>query len=149
MHTPYKPKKSFQLKQADVTHNWFILDATGKTLGRFASEITKILRGKHKPTFTSYIDGGDGIIVINAEKIAVTGNKAATKEYIHYTGGMGGLRRTPYRVMKEKKPEYIIQHAVKAMMPRTRLASAQYKRLKVFVGTEHNMTAQKPINATI
>jgi ribosomal protein L13, bacterial type len=145
----YKQQKTFQLKEADVKRNWFILDATGKTLGRFASEITKILRGKHKPTFTTYIDGGDGVIVINADKIVVTGNKEATKVYINYTGWMSGLRETPYRVMKERKPAYIIEHAVKAMMPRTRLANAQYKRLRVNVGAEHNMTAQKPITATI
>ena len=149
MHTPYKPQKTFQLKQADVVHNWYVLDASGKTLGRFASEITKVLRGKNKPTFTSYMDGGDGVIVINAEQILVTGNKAATKIYHHYTGAIGGLRKTPYRTMKEKKPAFIIEHAVKAMMPRSRLANAQYKRLKVFVGKEHNMVAQKPITAII
>lgn len=145
----FQQQKSFQLKEADVKRNWFILDATGKTLGRFASEITKILRGKHKPTFTSFIDGGDGVIIINADKIAVTGNKEATKEYIHYTGGIGGLRRTPYRVMLARHPERIIQRAVEAMMPRTRLANAQLKRLRIFAGAEHNMSAQKPINATI
>ncbi|HEV8052239.1 MAG TPA: 50S ribosomal protein L13 [Parachlamydiaceae bacterium] len=145
----FKQQKTFQLKEADVKRNWFVLDATGKTLGRFASEITKILRGKHKPTFTSYIDGGDGIIVINAEKIVVTGNKEAQKEYIHYTGGIGGLRRIPYRTVMARKPAHIIEHAVKVMMPKTRLANAQYKRLRVFVGAEHNMSAQKPINATI
>lgn len=145
----FKQQKSFQLKEADIKRNWFVLDASGKTLGRFASEITKILRGKHKPTFTSYIDGGDGVIIINAEKIVVTGNKEATKEYIDYTGSIGGLRRTPYRTMMARKPAHIIQHAVKAMMPKTRLANAQYKRLRVFVGAEHDMAAQKPINATI
>ena len=145
----FKQQKSFQLKEADVKRSWFVLDASGKTLGRFASEITKILRGKHKPTFTTYIDGGDGVIIINAEKILVTGNKEAQKEYIHYTGYMGGLRRTPYRTMMARKPAHIIEHAVKAMMPKTRLANAQYKRLRVFVGGEHDMAAQKPINATI
>lgn len=145
----YQQQKTFQLKEADVKRNWFVLDATGKTLGRFASEITKILRGKHKPTFTTYIDGGDGVIVINAEKIAVTGNKEAQKEYIHYTGHINGLRRIPYRTMLARKPAHIIEHAVKAMMPKTRLANAQYKRLRVYAGAEHDMAAQKPINATI
>ena len=149
MYKPQKQHKSFQLKEGELARNWFILDASGKTLGRFASEITKVLRGKHKPTFTTYIDGGDGVIVINADKIVVTGNKEAHKKYIYYTGSMSGLREIPYRTMQAKKPEYIIEHAVKAMMPRTRLANAQYKRLRVFAGTEHNMTAQKPINATI
>lgn len=145
----YKQKKSFQLKEADVKRNWFILDATGKTLGRLASEVTKILRGKHKPTFTTFIDGGDGVIIINAEKIVVTGNKEAEKKYIYYTGSMSGLREVPYRTMKARKPEYIIEHAVKAMMPRTRLANAQLKKLRVFAGAEHNLTAQKPVQATI
>lgn len=144
-----KQQKTFQLKQADIKRTWFILDATGKTLGRFASEITKILRGKHKPTFTTYIDGGDGIIVINADKIVVTGNKEANKEYRYYTGSMSGLREVPYRTMQARHPEYIIEHAVKCMMPRTRLANAQLKRLRVFAGPEHNMDAQKPIQANI
>lgn len=142
-------QKTFQLKQADITRTWFILDATGKTLGRFASEITKILRGKHKPTFTSFIDGGDGVIIINADKIAVTGNKEAEMIYRYYTGSMSGLREIPYRTMKARKPEYIVEHAVKKMMPRTRLANAQLKRLRIFAGNEHNMTAQKPVNANI
>ena len=145
----FKQQKSFQLKEADIKRSWFVLDAAGKTLGRFASEITKILRGKHKPTFTSFMDGGDGVIIINAEKIIVTGNKEAQKEYIDYTGSVGGLRRTPYRTMMVRKPAHIIEHAVKAMMPKTRLANAQYKRLRVFVGAEHDMAAQKPINAII
>jgi large subunit ribosomal protein L13 len=144
-----KRQKSFQLKEADVKRSWFILDASGKTLGRFASEITKILRGKHKPTFTTYIDGGDGVIIINADKIVVTGKKEAQKNYIYYTGSMGGLREVPYKTMKARHPEYIIEHAVKTMMPRTRLANAQLKRLRIFAGTEHNMAAQKPISANI
>lgn len=144
-----KQQKTFQLKPTDVKRSWFILDAAGKTLGRLASEITKILRGKHKPTFTTYIDGGDGVIVINAEQVAVTGNKEANKIYRYYTGYMSGMREIPYRVMKERKPEYIIEHAVKCMMPKTRLAEAQYKRLRVYAGSEHDMAAQKPIHANI
>ena len=149
MLTKQRPQKSFQLKQADVKHNWYILDASGKTLGRFASEITKILRGKNKPTFTTYIDGGDGVIVVNAEKITVTGNKEAEKTYISHSGFMGGQREIPYRTMKARHPDYIIEHAVKKMMPRTRLANAQLKRLRIFAGSEHNMEAQKPVHANI
>lgn len=145
----FKQQKTFILKEADIKRNWFVLDATGKTLGRFASEITKILRGKHKPTFTTFIDGGDGVIVINADKIVVTGNKEAQKEYVYYTGYINGQRRIPYRTMMARKPTHIIEHAVKAMMPKTRLANAQYKRLRVYAGAEHDMAAQKPINATI
>lgn len=144
-----KQPKTFQLKEADVKRNWIILDATGKTLGRLASEITKILRGKHKPTFTTYIDGGDGVIVLNCEKVAVTGNKEATKIYRYYTGAIDGLREIPYRTMKARKPTYMIERAVKGMMPKTRLANAQLKRLRIFVGDEHNMAAQKPIQANI
>jgi large subunit ribosomal protein L13 len=141
--------KTIMHRKEDSKPAWFVLDATGKTLGRFATEITKILRGKHKPTFTTYSDAGDGVIVLNADKIHVTGNKEAAKEYISYTGYMGGLRRTPYRVMKSRKPEYIIEHAVKGMMPRSRIARAQLKRLRVFAGNEHNLEAQKPIKANI
>ena len=147
--TKMQQQKTFQLKQADIKRTWFILDATGKTLGRFASEITKILRGKHKPTFTSFIDGGDGVIIINADKIVVTGNKEANMIYKYYSGGIGGLREIPYRVMKARKPDYIVEHAVKKMMPRTRLANAQLKRLRIFAGAEHNMTAQQPVQAHI
>lgn len=141
--------KTFILKEGEITRNWFILDAEGKTLGRFASEVSKILRGKHKPTFTTFIDGGDGVIIINADKIKVTGNKAAQKLYTYYTGSMSGLRQIPYRVMLARKPEYIIERAVKGMMPKTRLANAQLKRLRIYAGKEHDMAAQKPILANI
>ena len=137
------------LSKEDSDQNWIILDAEGKTLGRFASEITKILRGKHKPTFTTFADTGDGVIVINAGKIRVTGNKEATKLYRYYTGFINGLREIPYRTMKARKPHYMIEHAVKGMMPKTRLANAQLKKLRIFAGSEHNLKAQKPINANI
>jgi large subunit ribosomal protein L13 len=141
--------KTILLTKEQNKANWFILDATGKTLGRFAAEVAKILRGKHKPTYTAFADIGDGVIVINADKIHVTGNKEATKLYRYYTGWINGLREVPYRTMKARKPEYIIEHAVKGMMPSTRLARAQLKRLRVFKGAEHNMAAQKPIQANI
>lgn len=136
-------------KKEDSNPTWFILDATGKTLGRFASEIVKILRGKHKPTFTTYADAGDGVIVINAEKILVTGSKEAQKIYRYYTGSVGGMREVPYRKMKTSKPEYIIEHAVKGMMPHSRLANAQMKKLRVFAGSEHDLSAQQPIQVNI
>ncbi len=137
------------LRKEDAKPSWFILDATGKTLGRFASEIAKILRGKHKPTFTSHIDGGDGVIVTNAEKIIVSGSKEAQKLYRHYSGGMGGLREIPYATMKARKPTYIIERAVQGMMPKSRLGKQQVKKLRVYAGTEHNQTAQKPVQANI
>jgi large subunit ribosomal protein L13 len=142
--------KTFLLKKNDVKQTWFVLDASGKTLGRFCSEVAKIIRGKHKATFTPSLDSGDGVIVINADKIQVSGNKEATKEYVYYTGAMGGLRKVPYRTMKARKPEYLIEHAVEGMMPKTRLAKQQVKkRLRVFAGAEHDMEAQKPIKANI
>ena len=137
------------VKKEERKPNWFVLDATGKTLGRFASEIAKILRGKHKPIFTSHIDTGDGVIVINAEKIKVTGNKEATKKYIYYTGWMSGLREVPYRTMKARKPTYIIEHAVKGMMPHSRLARAQMKKLRIFADDQHDLQAQTPISVNI
>lgn len=145
----YQPQKTIMHKKEDSKLKWFVLDATGKTLGRFAAEITKILRGKHKPTFTTFADAGDGVIVINADKIHVTGAKEAHKTYHYYTGGIGGLREVPYRTMKARKPEYIIEHAVKGMMPHSRLARAQMKKLRVFAGAEHNLAAQQPIQANI
>jgi large subunit ribosomal protein L13 len=141
--------KTLMLKKKDIKHSWYILDASGKTLGRFSAEVAKVLRGKHKPTFTPYEDCGDGVIVINADKIKVTGNKEAVKLYRYYTGYMGGLRQIPYRTMMERKPYYIIEHAVKGMMPGSRLGRQQAKRLRVFAGADHQMEAQKPINAII
>lgn len=128
---------------------WFILDATGKTLGRFASEVSKILRGKHRPDFTPNVDCGDGVIIINAEKIAVTGSKSRTKVYRHYTGSMSGLRETPYDVVLARHPSRIIERAVSGMMPKTRLARGQMKRLRIFKGDAHTHIAQKPIQAEI
>jgi len=144
-----KQQKSFMLKKEEIKPDWILLDATGKTLGRLATEIAKILRGKHKPTFTSHIDSGDGVIVINAEKVAVTGSKAAQKLYRYYTGYMSGLRVVPFGKMLAKKPQYIIEHAVKGMMPKTRLGRQQLKKLRVVAGGEHHQVAQKPIEAKI
>jgi large subunit ribosomal protein L13 len=136
-------------EQAIKDQKWLILDASGKTLGRFASEVAKILRGKHKTTFTAHVESGDGVIVINADKIVVTGNKEARKIYRYYTGHMGGLREIPYRTMKARKPDYIIFQAVKGMMPKTRLSEHQVRRLRVFAGTKHDMEAQNPVVVNI
>ncbi len=146
---PEQKNKTFTLKTADAKPTWFLLDAAGKTLGRLACEIAKILRGKHKPTFTYNIDGGDGVIVINAEKIHVSGSKEAQKNYRYYTGHIGGLREVPYRVMQKRKPEYIIEHAVSGMMPKTRLGRAQLKKLRIYAGEEHEQGAQRPQVANI
>ncbi len=136
-------------EEADTGKKWFLLDASGKTLGRFCSEIAKILRGKHKPTFTSHVDGGDGVVIINASKIKVTGAKAAQKIYRYHTGAMSGMREIPYEVMLARKPEYIIRKGVKGMMPKTRLAEAQMKKLRIFADDQHDLQAQLPIVAQI
>jgi large subunit ribosomal protein L13 len=141
--------KTYIQKKEEVIRNWIIMDASGKTLGRFATEVARLLRGKHKTTFTPHTDAGDGVIVINAEKIRVTGSKAAQKVYRYHTGYVGGLREIPYLTMQARKPEYIIEHAVKGMMPRSKQANAQLKRLRIFAGTEHNMAAQQPIQTNI
>lgn len=142
-------QKTIMLKNESIKHDWIVFDASGKTLGRLASEIAKVLRGKHKPDFTPYADAGDGVIVINADQVRVTGSKEAQKVYIKHTGFSGGLREIPYKTMQARKPEYIIEHAVKGMMPHSRLARAQLKRLRVFKGKEHYLAAQKPIIANI
>lgn len=140
-----KNNQTTQKKREEVERQWFVFDATGKTLGRFAAEISKVLRGKHRPDYTPHVDGGDGVIVLNADKIEVTGAKKKQKIYRHYTGYMGGLRETPYETMQARKPGFIIEHAVKGMLPKNRLQKLQMKRLRIFAGSEHDMQAQKPI----
>jgi large subunit ribosomal protein L13 len=148
---PMKKNTTLLLTKEDARNarRWFLLDASGKTLGRFAAEVAKILRGKNKPTFTPHVDAGDGVIIINAEKIEVTGAKEAQKIYRYHTGAMSGMREVPYRVMKTRKPDYIIRHAVKGMMPKTRLSEAQLKKLRIYAGDKHDMEAQKPIAVNI
>ena len=136
-------------EQAIKERKWLLLDATGKTLGRFASEVAQILRGKHKTNFTPHVDCGDGVIIINADKIKVTGAKEAQKVYYYHTGAMSGLREVPYRVMKARKPTYILEHAIAGMMPQSRLAKQQLRKLRIFAGAEHDMTAQQPIPLNI
>ena len=137
------------LKKEQKKATWYLLDAKGKTLGRFCAEVAKILRGKHRPDFTPHIDAGDGVVVVNADKIVVTGHKEGQKIYRYYTGFMGGLREIPYRVMQSKKPEYIIEHAVKGMMPKSRLGKQQLRKLRVYKGAEHSLNAQNPINVEV
>jgi large subunit ribosomal protein L13 len=135
--------------KGDLPLQWFLLDAKGKVLGRLASEIAKILMGKHKPTYTPHADTGDGVVIINADQVEVTGMKEAQKVYRYYTGHIGGLREVSYRDMKKRKPHYILEHAVKKMLPKNRLGRAQMKKLRIFCGEEHSMEAQKPIKANI
>ena len=124
---------------------WLLFDAKGKTLGRLASQIAKVLMGKHRPDYTPNNDLGDGVVVINAKEILVTGNKEAQKKYIHHTGFMGGLKTIPYRRMQERFPERIIEIAVKGMMPKTKLGRSMIKKLRVFAGAEHTLDAQQPV----
>jgi large subunit ribosomal protein L13 len=149
--TPKKKNTTVLLtkEEAGSMRKWLILDASGKTLGRFASEIAKILRGKHKTTFTPHVDAGDGVIVINAKDIKVTGAKEAQKIYRYHTGAMSGMREVPYRTMMARKPDYIIMRAVKGMMPKTRLSEAQMKKLRIFADDKHDLPAQAPITVNI
>lgn len=142
-----QPTKFFKTNREKM--GWYIFDAKGKTLGRLASGIANVLRGKHKPTFTPNSDCGDGVIVINAKEVVVTGNKEAQKLYRHYSGFMGGLKEIPYRRMKERHPDRILMHAVKGMMQKNKLGRAQIKKFRVFAGDAHNMQAQQPIQANI
>lgn len=137
------------VRKEDVRKNWIILDASGKTLGRFSSEVAKILRGKHKPSFTPNVDMGDGVIVLNAEKIEVTGGKEASKVYRSYTGYIGGQKEVYYRDLMQKKPTEIIWLAVKGMMPKSRLGKQQLRKLRIFKGNEHSHFAQQPIKVEI
>jgi large subunit ribosomal protein L13 len=135
---------SFIQKPAEVERKWYVVDAEGKTLGRMASEVAAILRGKNKPTFTPHVDCGDYVIVINAEKVAVTGKKRQEKIYKRHTGYPGGLRELTFEQLLEKHPEEVVRHAVKGMMPTGKLGRAMFKKLKVYAGPEHNHQAQKP-----
>lgn len=136
--------KSYIAKPAEIDHKWYVIDAEGKTLGKLAAETASILRGKKKPIYTPHVDCGDYVIVINAEKVHVTGKKEEDKIYAHHTGYPGGLKETTLKEMRAKKPEEIIRHAVKGMMPKGRLGRQMYKKLKVYAGTEHPHAAQKP-----
>jgi len=123
---------------------WLIVDAEGQKLGRLASKVAFVIRGKHKPNFTPHADCGDNVIVINAEKIELSGNKMEVKEYIRHTGYPGGQRVLTAREVMEKHPERLVEKAVKGMLPKNKLGNALYKNLKVYVGSEHGQEAQKP-----
>ncbi len=131
-------------KPAEVRREWYLVDATNKTLGRLASEIAHRLRGKHKPEYTPHVDTGDYIVVINAEKIRVTGNKLADKMYHHHTGYIGNLKSISLGKLLVKAPEQVIQKAVKGMMPKNTLGRAMFKKLRVYAGSEHGHEAQQP-----
>ena len=135
---------TYSPKPGDVERKWYVVDATDKVLGRLASEIAQILRGKRKPEYAPHADVGDHVIVINAEKIKVTGAKAENKVYHRHTGYAGGLRTTPYSRMIERHPDRVIRKAVQGMLPHTRLGRTQIKKLRVYAGAEHRHQAQSP-----
>ncbi len=132
-------------KPAEVKRDWFVIDADGKTLGRLASEVAFRLRGKHKPTYTPHVDTGDYIVIVNAEKIHVTGNKLKDKKYYRHTGYVGNLKETSLGKMLDEKPERVIELAVKGMLPKGPLGREMYRKLKVYAGSEHNHQAQQPL----
>ncbi len=136
--------KTFTAKPAEVTRDWFVVDAAGKTLGRMATEIALRLKGKHKPEYTPHVDTGDYIIVVNAEKVVVTGKKTTDKIYYSYTGFVGGLKTITFDKLQQKAPERIIELAVKGMLPKNPLGRAMFRKLKIFAGPEHEHAAQQP-----
>ncbi|MBE0640702.1 MAG: 50S ribosomal protein L13 [Bacteroidales bacterium] len=136
--------RSISVEAAREQKEWILVDAENQVLGRLASKVATILRGKHKTSYTPHIDCGDNVIIINAEKVVLTGNKLADKEYIHYTGYLGGQRVTTAGEMLRKHPERLVEKAVKGMLPRNRLGREMYRNLRVFVGGEHSHEAQKP-----
>ncbi len=136
--------KSFIAKPHEVERKWYVVDAEGQNLGRLCSEVASILRGKKKPIYTPHVDCGDYVIVINDEKIEVTGKKRQEKIYKRHTGYPGGLRELSFEKLQARKPEEIIEHAVKGMLPNGALGRQMYKKLKVYAGSEHNHSAQKP-----
>lgn len=136
--------KTYSARKEDVKHSWYLVDATDKTLGRISTQIAIRLRGKHKPEYTPHVDIGDYIVVVNAEKVKVTGNKTTDKIYYHHTGYPGGIKSITFEKLIEKAPERVIQMAVKGMMPKNKLSRSMLSKLKVYAGSEHPHEAQQP-----
>lgn len=136
--------KTLSANSKTVTKEWVLVDAEGQPLGRMASKVAKILRGKYKPDFTPHVDCGDNVVIINAEKVSLSGNKWDDKEYISHTGYPGGQRRKTARDLHAKKPEAIVEKAVKGMLPKNKLGAELFRNLRVYAGTEHDQEAQKP-----
>lgn len=136
---------TFMAKASNVSRQWYVIDADGQVLGRLASQVAAMLRGKHKPTYTPHVDTGDYIIVVNAEKVVLTGKKLDQKMYRHHTGYAGGLKEESYRKMMQRKPEFIFKKAVRGMLPSGPLGYAMLRKLRVYRGPEHEQQAQKPV----
>ena len=141
--------KTFSAKPETVKRDWYVVDATGLTLGRLATEVASRLRGKHKPEYTPHVDTGDYIVIVNAEKIHVTGNKAQNKIYYSHTGFPGGLKSMNFEKLNQRAPERIIELAVKGMLPRNPLGRAMYRKMKVYAGGEHPHAAQQPLELKV
>jgi large subunit ribosomal protein L13 len=137
--------RTVSAKKEEVTRQWYVVDAEGQTLGRLSTEIANRLRGKHKASFTPHVDTGDYVVVINAEKVKVTGRKAQDKMYYHHTGFPGGIKSISFEKLVDKSPERIIEAAVKGMMPKNKLSRAMLAKLKIYAGSEHPHEAQQPI----
>ena len=135
---------SFMEKPGKAEVKWYVVDATGVTLGRLASQVASVIRGKHKPTFTPNVDMGDYVIVINTDKVVLTGNKLEDKMYTYHTGYVGGLKQIPYKTMMANKSDVVVYEAVKGMLPKNKLGKQMLKKLRVFKGAEHGHAAQKP-----
>ena len=136
--------KTYMAKSQDVKRDWYVVDASGMTLGRLASQVASVLRGKNKPTFTPNVDTGDFVIVLNSDKVVLTGKKLEQKMYTYHTGYIGGLKQTPYKDMMAKKSDVVVYEAVKGMLPKNSLGRQMLTKLRVYKGGEHNHQAQQP-----
>ena len=136
--------KSYIAKPLEIERKWYVIDAEGQTLGRLATQVATILRGKHKPTYTPHVDTGDHVIIINCEKVVLTGKKLDQKKFRWHTGYLGGLKERSYRDMMDKQPEKVFMHAVKGMLPKNSLGSQMLRKLRVYSGPEHDHHAQMP-----
>jgi len=136
--------KTYSPKPGDIERAWFVVDATDLPLGRLASEVAQLLRGKHKPTYAPHVDGGDFIVVVNAEKVAVTSDKSQTKIYYRHSGYPGGIKAETFESLRQRRPEAIIERAVRGMLPKTKLGRQMARKLKVYAGPDHPHEAQKP-----
>ena len=140
--------KTFVATPSNIERQWLVIDASGKTLGRLATEVARLLRGKHKPTYTPFADTGDYVIVVNASKMVLTGKKLDQKLYRHHSGFPGGMTEVDYRTMMDKKPEKVLELAVKGMLPKNSLGRQMFRKLHVYAGPEHEQAAQKPVEYT-
>lgn len=136
--------KTYTVKKDDIERAWWVVDAEDRVLGRLASRVARVLRGKHKPTFSRHLDVGDHVIVVNADKVRLTGDKERTKTYFRHSGWMGGDKHLPFERMLERRPEWVVERAVKGMMPKNKLGRKMAKKLRVYAGPEHPHEAQQP-----